>query len=125
MHAVGSQETLPGDDFEPANFTYEKFDEEKIEFPSYQTPIPTFAAAYGDDLVAPPPTHAPLGARVLGPRFFAQNQETQVQLPPLGAAPPYTKGHLARQESSSSQRSGSSTWSSSNEDMRGKRWIIE
>lgn len=124
---VHPQEPLPGDDFEPANLPYEKFDEEKIDFPSYDTPIPTFSAAYGDDLVAPQPAHLPLGSRVLGPRFF--NQSTSpVQLPTLSAIPPRTKGHLARQGSGSSQKSDMSAWSDSSEggqSMRGKRWVIE
>lgn len=107
----------------------EKFDdEEKVDFPSYDTPVPTFSAAYGEDVVPPQPAHVPLGSRILGPRFFAQGQDP-VSLPIAAVNPQLqrARGHLARQESSSSQRSESSVWSESSEtpSMKGKRWVIE
>lgn len=136
-----SQETLVGDDFVPATLPYdgsssEKFDEEKFAFPAYESPVPTFAAAYGEDdgPAAPAPAHVPLGARILGPRFFSSHTgggagdslTVPVQLP---SADRRAQGHLARQGSGSSQRSGSSVaWSVNSDDapsMKGRRWVIE
>lgn len=83
---------------EPASPSYgsdEKFDEEKIAFPSFDHPVPTFNMTFGEDMEAPPPAHLPLGARILGPRFF--NQSNTLELP-TSDSPPRAKGHLARQE---------------------------
>ena len=123
MNIVNSQETLVGDDFSPAH-SYEKFEDEKVDFPSYSQPIPTFAASY-DEPEEPTPAHLPTGARILGPRFFNQGN-----LSPESPASSFQKGHLARQESNSSQRSGSSmAWSlnsdESSQTTKGKRWVIE
>lgn len=127
MHA---QESDDDGDFSPGHGSgYEKFDEEKVDFPSFPGPIPTFAAAYDQEVPEEPlPAHLPAGARVLGPRFFNQANE-QVELPTSSASPPRQKGHLARQESNSSQHSvawsltsGESALSTSS---KGKRWVIE
>ncbi|KAI0095272.1 hypothetical protein BDY19DRAFT_878706, partial [Irpex rosettiformis] len=74
---LNAQQPLPGDDFEPAyppsdassiTFTDDKWgsDEEKVDFPSYNTsvPIPPYA-----QVPTPPPAHMQTAARVLGPRF--------------------------------------------------------
>ena len=132
-------DTLPGDDFVPATFPYGDADAEKagslekVAFPERDAPVPTFAAAYGDDerVPAPPPAHVPLGARVLGPRFFAAQPGAVPVSLPLSAVDPRiqrARGHLARQGSGSSQRSESSAaWSEESEtpSMKGRRWVIE
>lgn len=134
-----SEEPLPGDDFVPATLNYgaseKEVDEEKVAFPPYDTPVPTYSAAYGDDALVPPqPAHVPLGARVLGPRFFAGSNGDPGAAPitlPLAAVDPRmqrARGHLARQGSGSSQHSDSSAaWSESSEtpSMKGRRWVIE
>jgi hypothetical protein len=129
---VNSQDTL--DDTLPAHgIGYERMDDEKIDFPSQ--PVPTFSAVYGEPPEEPEPAQLPLGARVLGPRFFALQDGTTAaqfapgELPP-GAAPAWVPGHLARQGSASSQRSGTSIASSMHSDesgltMKSKRWVIE
>ena len=113
---VVGQEPLPGDDFVPAIVVQEQgYDEEKVDFPSFEKPFPTFAAAYPDSDIPPPP---PAYGRTLGPRFYAQT------------ANPFDQPgkNLSRQGSGSSQRSTASTissFSAGSETTIGKRWIIE
>ncbi|KAJ3559602.1 hypothetical protein NM688_g244 [Phlebia brevispora] len=114
------QEELPDSDFVPATLPYdEKFADEKVDFPSFDTPVPTFSAAYGVEPQMPPRA---LGARrILGPRFFATSAESFDPQPK----------NLSRQGSGSSQRSTrsdastSSSFYAGSESTMGKRWIIE
>ena len=141
---VNAQQPLPGDDFEPAyppsdasSFTYmdDKWgsDEEKVEFPSYNTsiPIPPYA-----QVPAPPPAHMQTAARVLGPRFyqasvnpgFSFDQRPAMDSYTTMVSQPNSVKNLSRQTSGSSQHSigsMSSVAASSPSTMRGKRWVIE
>jgi hypothetical protein len=120
--AVNAEEPLPGDDFisvtkdgESTIVAYSRptsdgsmYDDEKVEFPSPigpGGPLPTFAAAYGGGVRAPPPAHA---------RSPSQRSAAR-ELP-----------QLERVDSHRSARSVGSVRSTASEDtMRGKRWVIE
>ncbi|KAI0803144.1 hypothetical protein BC629DRAFT_1591233 [Irpex lacteus] len=140
---LNAQQPLPGDEFEPAyppsdassfTFTDDKWgsDEEKVEFPSYNTSIPIPPHA---QVPAPPPAYAQTAARVLGPRFyqgsgnpgFSFDQRPAMDSFTTMVSQPSSK-NLARQTSGSSQHSISSMRSISTDtssNMRGKRWVIE
>ncbi|KAI0343999.1 hypothetical protein BDW22DRAFT_1392179 [Trametopsis cervina] len=143
---LNAQQPLPGDDFEPAyppssptsfssSYIADKkwgSDEEKIDFPSYDTsiPIPTYA-----QVVAPPPAHMQNAPRTLGPRFYQTqmgggmpfDQRTIASSDPSVATkvgdPPLSRhGSGSSQHSIGSMRSMSSD---NSQNMRGKRWVIE
>ena len=139
---MNAQQPLPGDDFEPAMVNYGGSkdswqDEEKIEFPSYNTsvPIPTYA-----DVPPPPPIHMTFAPRTLGPRFYgggnagagAESDQSLVsvdtRVDPIRVDLSSTA--LSRVGSGSSQKSGRSVGSSIDQRsgsmrMGGKRWVIE
>ncbi len=117
---VNAEEPLPGDDFEPALPYNEKGgDEEKVDFPSYEAPVPTYSAAYGFGPSVPPPAYMS-APRKLGPRFFAKDAA------PFDPQPTLSTQSLVRQTSGSSQHSVSSSISTdSTMSMKGKRWMIE
>ena len=111
--AVNAQEPLPGDDFEPATMSNAYEDsiyEEKVAFPDFDGPIPTFNASYPS---IPPPSYA-YAPRTLGPRFYNAAAD------PFDPQP---NPSLSRQWSASSGHSTSSTRSDMS--MKGKRWVIE
>lgn len=142
---MNAQQSLPGDDFEPATLSYggngkESWgDEEKIDFPSYETsfPLPTYA-----EVPPPPPAHMAFAPRTLGPRFYggaevgagAATERPAISIDTsVGGVNPVqvdlARTALSRAGSGSSQKSVSSVGSSldhgSPMGMRGKRWIIE
>ncbi|KAI0320446.1 hypothetical protein OF83DRAFT_584078 [Amylostereum chailletii] len=153
-HYLNAEESLPGDDF--IRVTPEKgySDPEKIDFPSADQPIPTYTAAFGDDMDMPPPP----GSRRLGPRFYSQDtvpfelpsdvRTTTISVPSLAySSPSDTTSHsglptsvrpLVRHGTQSSQssfestRSGNTTISnhSRSDSQEGShigrsRWVIE
>jgi len=134
---LNAEQPLPGDDFEPAYLPSSPTsasrpyisdkqwgsDEEKVDFPSYNTsvPIPTFA-----QVPAPPPAYVQNAPRVLGPRFYQTSMGQSFDQATMRSDA--TIAPLYRQTSGSSQHSVGSVGSMSSDSgstMRGKRWIIE
>ncbi|TCD70634.1 hypothetical protein EIP91_002353 [Steccherinum ochraceum] len=120
------------------------YSDEKFDFPSSNTPIPTFSAAFGSGPEVPPPSQMNFAPRTAGaPRFYGPSTFDPngaiaygVASPPRAESPSSVhspeKG-LIRHGSASSQHSVSSTSSTSssghstgsNNTSRSKRWIIE
>ena len=107
---VNGQEQLSDDDeFVPATPYGEKSDTEKVAFPAYEMPLPTYAAPYV-------PPSAPQAGHILGPRFFAAPADTS------GVQP---DGSLTRQGSGRSVSSQDSDFSMVSGSYKTKRWLIE
>ncbi|KAI0706048.1 hypothetical protein BC835DRAFT_1311871 [Cytidiella melzeri] len=142
---LNAHQPLPGDDFEPAypasstssfggSYIDNKqwgSDEEKVDFPSYDTSIPNPTYAQ----VPPPlPAYMQTAPRTLGPRFYQAgsgipfDQSAMSSNATMVTQSGSAKSPLSRQTSGSSQRSiGSmrSFTSNSSNTMRGMRWVIE
>lgn len=116
--------------------------EEKIDFPSRDKSMPTFAVTFGSGSDVPPPSQIPFGPR-LGPRFF--NKSAEPFEPQFLTTPPPAHTRLGSEESfeagqisapplyrSDSGRSTDSGFSQTERLGNGrghgankKRWVIE
>ncbi|KXN81126.1 hypothetical protein AN958_06080 [Leucoagaricus sp. SymC.cos] len=125
---LNSQEELPGGEFGIVTPEYESYgyDNEKVDFPSTEKPMPTFNAAYGNGF--------PARGHVFitnGPRFFNQSPQfgAAVVLPPqaLTRAPSDRSTHSHSSEKSSSSWDSYYNYSHSRDNSHGqsKRWVIE
>ncbi|KAF9455016.1 hypothetical protein P691DRAFT_770111 [Macrolepiota fuliginosa MF-IS2] len=124
---LSAQEELPTGDFGFVTPEYE-YDDEKVEFPSIEKPMPTFNAAYSNGF--------PGRGQMLisnGPRFYNQSAPpgAAVVLPPhaLNRAPSDGSAHSFSSEKSSSSWDSYYNYSHSRENSvqhgRSKRWVIE
>ncbi|KAG6844330.1 hypothetical protein H0H87_007688 [Tephrocybe sp. NHM501043] len=130
LRYLNAQQNLPGDDFE----YYGGSDIEKVDFPSNEKPIPTYAVAFGTE-----PSHPHIAQ---GPRFFDRSaapfETVDVTIPPNA----YTitkknsagslQSSVTRSDTRSSDKSMGSLVSFYSYNDRGhgrsdsqKRWVIE
>jgi len=134
LRYLQAQQTLPEDDF----VDYSGSDDEKVDFPSNEKPIPTYSETFGSD--------GPNQSVLRGPRFFNQSAQpfetvSHSITPPLNAHTIVRKVSdgslhngetLTRSDSRSSDKSFGSLASFYSYNGRGhtrlesqKRWVIE
>lgn len=129
-HLVSTQETLPAaGEFGIVTPEYEyEYDDEKVEFPSTERPMPTFNATYGNQFSG---RGQPFISN--GPRFYNQAPQpgAAVVLPPhaLTRAPSDKSTHSYSSEKSASSWESYYNYSHSRNNSgqygHSKRWVIE
>lgn len=97
---MNAQEPLPDETTTDWNSKSDYDDEEKVEFPSGR-PLPTFSAAFGNDV---PPSQMRFGPPRLGPRFNNPSIE------PFDPQPPVESDAMTTYSKSSASRTNSSVY---------------
>ncbi|TFY71140.1 hypothetical protein EVG20_g1872 [Dentipellis fragilis] len=111
---LNAQEELPGDDFVPVTpHGLGVQDPEKVDFPSNDSPIPTFSAAFGSGSEVPPPSQMKFAPRQMGPRFNDPSAEPFEQLRVDIPAPPLARQGSSPNSTSPMARYGSPTYARS------------